>query len=280
VTSGEANYNGVNMSQLLPVQYDVLYPVDSGTTQHVWQGYRKNWVSESGAVSVYDGTWATPIIASGVYINGNFHQPRVFDGTSGIAIDRRNGRVIIESGIPAGYAVVAPHSVKEVWVDTISRDLISNQITAVDNTKRVIVNNAPSGEISQVPMVLMEIADMGSPNGLQLGAGIIYRPTVNLHVVAGTRYDKDEIVDALMRRVYNTMLMVDLDRAETSGALFTFYGNYSSGYKTYGELQTLFFDRNAFIGGVSLVANNDIAQEGYYTALVKMELRLDIEEVI
>lgn len=280
VPSGTTNYEGTDMSRLLPVQNDPLWPVDSGSTQHIWQGYRKNWVSESGVVSTYSGTWVAPTIASGVYVNNTLLIARSFDGTSGIGIDRRNGRVIIESGIPAGYTVMLNHSVKQVWVDTVARDMISNQITAVDNTKRVIINNVPSGDVGQLPMVLMEIATMGSPQGLQLGAGIIYRPVVDLHVIANNRVDKDDIVDALVLRTHNTIQMVDLDEIEMSGAMFTFYGNYSSGYKTYGQLQNLFPDRKAFIESISLDRNNDIAQDGYFTAKLRMQLRLDIEEVV
>jgi hypothetical protein len=280
IASGTTNYEGTDMSVLFPVQNDPLWPVDSGASQHIWQGYRRNWVSESGVVSVYDGTWTAPIIASGVYINNNFHIPRGFDGTSGIAVDRRNGRVIVESGIPYGYTVRLNHAVKQVWVDTVARDMIAYQTTNTDNTDRLITNTAPSGDVGQLPMVLMEIATMGSPQGLQLGAGIIYRPIIDLHVIANNRVDKDDIVDAILLRTHNTMVMVDLDKVETSGSMFTFYGNYTSGYKTYGQLKDLFSDRNAFIESVSLDRNNDIAQDGYFTARLRMQLRLDIEEVV
>lgn len=276
VASGETNYEGTNQSQLLPVQNDPLYPVDTGSTIHVWQGYRKNWVSESGVQQVWADS-SEPVLASGVYINGTFFPTADFDGTNGLAIDRRNGRVIVESGLPFGSTVEVEHSYKEVWVDTISRDMVTNQITAIDNTKRVIINNAPSGEIGQLPMVLMEIKRNPSPGGLQLGGGIVYRPIVDLHIVANSRYDKDEILDTLMLRTFETVKMVDMDAV--SGQ-FTYYGNYASTYQTYSQLKTNHLDRNAFVKGMTLVANNDIAEDGYYTALVRMELRIDIPEEV
>lgn len=279
VASGETNYEGINQSQLLPVQNDPLYPVDSGTTVHLWQGYRKNWVSESGTQQVHPNM-SDPILISGVYINGVFHEPKPFGSGSndGLAVDRLNGRVTVESGLPSSTTVEVEHSYKEIWVDTISRDMITNQITAIDNTKRVVINNAPSGEIGQLPMVLMEIKNNPSPEGLQLGGGIIFRPTVDLHIVTNSRYDKDEIIDALTLRTFNTMTMVDLDAAPQEQ--FTFYGNYGSGYRTYSNLKSNFKDRDAFIESVSLVSNDDIAQEGYYTALIRMGLRIDIPEEV
>ena len=282
VASGETNYNGVNQSQLLPVQNDPLYPLDSGSVVHIWQGYRRNWVSESGVQQVHPNVTG-PILSSGVYINGVFFGPQPFNSGAGegVAIDRLNGRVIIESGLPATSTVEVEHSYKEVWVDTISRDMITNQITAIDNDRRVIVNNlpsTPSGEMGQLPMVLMEIRDLDNPQGLQLGGGIIFRPSINLHVVSNDRYSKDEIIDALTLRAYNTVKMIDLDAAPQER--FTHEGNYGSGYRTYSDLTSNYLDRNAFIESVSLVANNDIAQEGYYTALVRMVLRLDIPEEV
>lgn len=278
IASGETNFEGVNESQLLPVQTDPLYPVDSGSRIHVWQGYRKNWVSESGVQQVYADS-VDPVLVSGVYINGEFRTPTDFNlgGGLGVAIDRLNGRVIIESGLNASDTLEIEHSYKNIWVDTISRDMITNQITAIDNTKRVIINNVPSGEIGQLPMVLMEIKTNPSPDGLQLGGGIIFRPTVDIHIVSNSRYDKDELVDAFTLRSFNTIQMVDLDAAPSQ---FTFNGNYASGYKSYTQLKADHLDRNAFIKEVSLVANDDIAQEGYYTALVRMELRIDVPEEV
>ena len=276
VASGETDWHSNNLSRLFPVQNDPYAPVDNSATINVWQGYRKNWVSESGVNMHVSGFVEPSIVRSGLW-NGAQHASTSFDGTNGVEFDFRNGRMIIESGLPFDTVVEIEHSYKEVWVDTVSRDMVTTQITAIDNTRRVVINNAPSGEIGQLPMVLMEINDNPSPDGLQLGGGIIFRPTLDLHIVTNTRYDKDELIDTLMLRTFETIQMVDMDAV--SGQ-FTYYGNYASTYQTYSQLKTNHLDRRAFVKSMSLVANDDIAQEGYYTALVRMELRIDIPEEV
>jgi hypothetical protein len=276
IGSGEINYEGIDESQLLPVQNDPLYPVDSGMTIHVWQGYRKNWVSESGLTFTASGL-IPPTIVSGIFVNGEFLPARFFDGVSGIGIDKREGRVIIESGIPAESTVLVNHSTKEVWVDTVARDMITNQVSIIDNTKRVAINNVPSGEIGQLPMVLMEIANEPTARGMQLGAGIIRKPGVFLHVIAAKRYDKDEVVDALQLRQHQSITFVDFDEAPSQ---FTFYGNYDTNYKSYSTLGDNHLDRYVRIEDINLISNDDVAQNGYYTALLKMDLEIWIPEEV
>ncbi len=232
IASGEVNYDGINEAQLFPVQNDPLYPVDSGTNVHVWQGHRRNWVSESGVTFAVDGL-TDPTIVSGVWANGVFLPARPFDGTSGVGIDRRSGRVIIESGYLASSTLLVNHSTKDVWVDTIARDMIVNQVSTLDNNKRVGIDNVPSGEIEHLPMVLMDIANESTARGLQLGAGIIRNPIVFLHVISSNRYDKDEVLDAIQLRQHQTITFVDFDAAPSQ---FTFYGNYDTNYKAYSTL--------------------------------------------
>ena len=225
VASGETDWHGNNQSQLLPVQTDPLYPIDTGSTIHVWQGYRRNWVSESG-VELFASGLSQPTIPRAVYIDGVSFPSQDFDGTSGVAIDLRNGRVIVESGVAFTGTIEVPHAYKEVWVDTVARDMVTNQITALDNTRRVIVNNAPSGEQGQLPMVLLQI-NRQEEQGLELGGGLIFTMSMFCHVIANSRYDKDELIDFLQQRSSETIEMVDLDTAPEQ---FTYNGDFATGW--------------------------------------------------
>ncbi len=276
IASGETDWHSNNLSQVLPVQTDPLYPVDTGSTVHVFQGYRRNWVSESG-VSLHASGLVAPTIPRSVFINGVEHNSSAFDGVSGIAIDFRNGRVISESGIAFTSTVEVAHSYKEVWVDTIARDLITNQITAIDNTKRIVVTDVPSGMIGQVPMILMEMGRSAEPQGRQLGGGLILKPTVFLHVIANNRWDKDELVDFLEHRKDETIILVDIDGAPQQ---FTYEGDFAPGWETYEGLKGNFKDKNLYITSVSLVENDDIAENGFYTALLRMETEIWTNEVL
>ena len=274
IGSGETDWHGNTLSQLLPVQTDPNYPIDSGTTVHVWQGYHKNWVSESGVTLRASGFTSPTIARSGMW-NGEQHASTPFDGTNGVAIDHRNGRMIIESGLPASTTVEMEHSYKEVWVDTISRDLVTNQVTIIDNTKRTAITNVPSGEIGQVPMILMEMNRSDAPQGRQLGGGLILKPSLFIHIITNNRWDKDELVDFIEQRTSETVVMVDLDGAPDQ---FTYEGDFASGWETYSSLQGNYKDKNLYITNVSLIENDDIAENGYYTALLRMETEIWVDE--
>lgn len=277
IASGETDWHGNNQSQQLPVQTDPLYPVDSGTTVHVWQGYRRNWITESGMQPFASGL-TTPTIARSIYIGGvefNSQPFREGNATSGVAIDHRNGRVIIESGIPAASTIEIAHSYKEVWVDTIARDLITTQVTAIDNTKRIVINNVPSGEVGQLPMVLMEIARDPSPAGRQLGGGLILKKQIFLHIITNNRWDKDELIDFIQQRKDEAITMVDLDAAPSQ---FTHEGDFDTGWMTYRNLQVNWEDKKLYVMDVEMIENDDIGENGYFTAVLRMDTEIWLNE--
>ncbi len=277
VASGETDWHGNNQSQLLPVQTDPLYPVDTGSNVSVWQGYHKNWVAaESGTELFSSGLTDFTIARSGMW-NGAQHGSTAFDGTNGVAIDARNGRIIVESGLPFDTVVEVPHSYKEVWVDTVSRDMISQQVTALDNTRRIIVNNSPSGEISQLPMILMQISAQPKPTGMQLGGGLVMIFGMHCHVITENRNDKDELIDFLAQRSSETITMIDFDPAPSQ---FTYYGDFASGFTTLAALRLAYKDRSAYIHDVELLENDDVAEDGYYTALLRMDIEIRALEVL
>jgi hypothetical protein len=277
VASGETDWGSNNLSQLLPVQNDPSYPLDTGTTVHVWQGYRRNWVSESGVVLWASGI-SDPTIPRSVFVSGVSSGVKDFgDTVSGLAIDFRNGRVLFETPILATTTIEVAHSYKDVWVDTLSRDMITTQVTSVDNTKRIIINNVPSGEVGQLPMILMEIADSPSPVGRELGGGLIMSPVVHLHVVAENRYDKDELIDFLQYQTHKTIRMIDYDLAPNQ---FTYEGDFATTWEKLTDLTTNYQGSQIWFKGVTLVNSDDIAEDGYYTALVKMELEIHTNEVL
>jgi hypothetical protein len=274
VASGETDWHGNNLSQLFAIQDDPRYPIDSGTSVHIWQGYKKNWVIESGMEPFTSGL-TNPTIPRAIIIGGVSWPVRAFGGASGVAIDFRNGRVIVESGITFGTTVEVVHSEKYVWVDTISRDLISNQVTYIDNTKRVAVSEIPSGQISQVPMILMEMTASKAPQGMELGGGLILKPTMHLHIIANNRWDKDELIDFLEQRKDETIQMISLDDVP---AQFTYEGDFAAGWLTRQNLIISYKDKNLYITDVSLLRNDDIAEDGYYTAILRMEMEIWVKE--
>jgi len=154
--------------------------------------------------------------------------------------------------------------------------MITNQISVIDNTKRVAINNVPSGQIGQVPMLLLEIAQAPTPQGRQLGGGLIFSPKVHAHIIAENRYDKDELIDFLQTRTHMSVRMIDWDLAP---AQFTYEGDFATTWDTIGNLASNYQGPKLWFKSVSVIDNDDIAEDGYYTALVAMELEIHTNEV-
>ena len=126
-------------------------------------------------------------------------------------------------------------------------------------------------------MILMEIGDNPAPVGRQLGGGLIFKPIVFCHVIAENRYDKDELIDFLQYQTHETFRMVDWDLAP---AQFTYEGDFATTWDTRPNLQATYPGSNMWFKSVTLVDNNDVAEDGYFTALVKVELEIPTNEVL
>ena len=105
VAANETSPNGEDMSRLR------LSTNDSYTAGQVWEGFRKNWVWQSG-ISV--NGFSAPLVGtnnqypgiSGVYVDGAFH-PTSGAGAYAHHVDYFNGRVIFDSAIPTGSVAIA-----------------------------------------------------------------------------------------------------------------------------------------------------------------------------
>ena len=112
VTLGEVSPNGSDYSKLR------LSSNDSYSSGQVWEGFRKNWVWQSGIT--VDGM-DSPLVSSdpnhlgvsGVYVNDTF-QPSSGVGEYAHRIDHFHGRVIFDSAIPTGSNVQATFSYKHI----------------------------------------------------------------------------------------------------------------------------------------------------------------------
>jgi hypothetical protein len=277
VASGETDWMLNTLSALVPNTRNNMFPADTESSVHIWEGFKNNWVSESGITGLASGV-SSPTIASGVYVNGDFISSSTISGVGdGVAVDFRGGRVIIESGIPSTYDVQVEHSFKEIWVDTIARDMIAQQVDTTWNTPRSGVTNAPSGQHEHLPMVLMSLDNISDTRGLQLGAGIILHPTLNFFIVSNNRYDKDEILDTLATRQFKSIPMLNFNAI--SGQ-FDFYGDFDTNYQSYATLQSIYKERDIFVEEANVVDNDDDPENNYFTAVVSLQLRLDIPEDI
>ena len=93
------------------------------TSGQVWEGFRSNWVWQSGLSGdtqpLVTQNWESPGV-SGVFVNGGFYASG--DATYGHYIDYPRGRIIFDSAISTTSAVTAEFSYK--WVDVVRACLL------------------------------------------------------------------------------------------------------------------------------------------------------------
>ena len=200
VTLGELAPNGEDMSRLR------LSSNDSYTAGQVWEGFRENWVWQSGITvngldSPIVGTDDNTPGISGVYIEGSF------EPTSGVGqykhhIDYFNGRVIFDNPISTGTKVQVEHSYKYINVTYANnlpwyREL---QTRTLEPTKEFLDSdngswNIPPESRVQLPVIAIEVVPQRSFKGYQLGGGQFVYTDVIFHCLAEDEVTRNKLVD-------------------------------------------------------------------------------------
>jgi len=154
VSLGETDYNGKDYS-LLSLSSNPNY--ESG---QAWEGFRKNWVWQSGV-----NRSPSPLVGldnshpgiSGVYINDSFY-PSDTTGSYAHHVDYLNGRVVFDSPIPTGSKVQAEYSYKYINVIYASTLpwLREIQYRSLELDNPVSNNKIPEFTV-QLPAVAIEI---------------------------------------------------------------------------------------------------------------------------
>lgn len=203
------------------------------TSGQVWEGYRKNWVWQSGL------TISTqPIAISGVFVDGSF-LPR----GSGYHINYPDGRVIFDSAISTTSTVQLEYSHK--WVDTVSADDVpwfkksQNRSFRVDSSY-YISNSGNWNELAdtrlQMPFVAVEVVGRDY-EGYQLGGGQWIRTPVLLHVVAEESRTAKKIANILSSQNEATIFMYSPDLIANDNKFpLDYRGETASGALCYPDL--------------------------------------------
>lgn len=222
VTKGEQTYGGEDYSRLRPSANE-NYP--SG---QVWEGFRSNWVWQSGlAPSGYDppivGTNADYPGISGVYIDD------VFEPTSGVGpyshyVDYFNGRVIFDSPIPTGSVVQAEFSHKYInvvyannvpWLREIQTRTLYPTSDFLDVNKGKW--NLPPEARLQLPAIAIEVVPQRRQQGYQLGGGQWIYLDVLFHCIAEDEYTRNQLVDIVSLQNDKNINAFDLNDISKNG---------------------------------------------------------------
>lgn len=229
-------YYGGNDHQLRPVQ-DPRY-----TYGQVWEGFRSNWVWESGINALVSTNDAYPGV-SGVYIDDSFYSTAITEDYSHY-INHPLGRVIFDEPINTNSTVNCEYSYKYVNVTRVDGLEWFKQIH--QNSERSddpnFINN--SGEWSilsdnrlQLPSIGIELVNYRRMVGYQLGGGQTVFTDFLLHCVAEDVYTRDHLMDIVTLQNDKVLQSYDLNQISANNAFpLDYRGVPNSGALLYPEL--------------------------------------------
>ena len=221
VTKGETGPNGYDYS-LLQISSSPHY-----TAGQAWDGFRKNWIWQSGVSSspspIVGSNVNTPGI-SGVYVDDVF-RPTSGVGTYAHSVDYFNGRVVFDNAIPTGSKVQAEHSYKYANVIYANNVPWLREIQYSTLDVPASFSNATKGEFKvpaemriQLPAIAVEIVPRRSFKGYQLGGGQYVYTDVLFHCIAEDAYTRNSLLDIVSLQNEKKIRLFDSTRLGASGA--------------------------------------------------------------
>lgn len=189
----------------------------------VWEGFRSNWVWESGVGALTASDSAYPGV-SGVYINEAFYETST-SGEYSHYINHPLGRVIFDSPINTNTKVECEYSYKYVNVTRVDGlewfKQIQQNSERSDNTN--FVNN--SGEWGvlgdnrlQLPAIGIELVNSRRMIGYQLGGGQTIFTDFLFHCVAEDSYTRDHLMDIVSLQNDKVLSAYDLNNISSNNA--------------------------------------------------------------
>ena len=220
VTKGELGPSGEDMSRLR------LSEDERFAAGRAWDGFRKNWVWQSGVnynpPPIVGANNTKPGI-SGVYINDTFY-PSTTTGQYAHYVDYYNGRVIFNSPIPTGSKVQVEHSYK--WINVVYPDSVpwlqEIQTSTLEPTptffqKNKGTYNLPPEARLQLPAIVVEIVPTRNFKGFQLGGGQWVYTDVIFHCLAEDAHTRNKLVDIVSLQNDKNIRLFDTNGINASG---------------------------------------------------------------
>jgi len=177
------------------------------TYGQVWEGFRENWVWQSGV-----SYSPAPLVSednvnpgvSGVYVGGAFY-PTTTVGSYAHHVNHHYGRVVFDSAIATDSIVTAEYSYK--WVNIVYADNvpwlreIQYNSRRIDNSEFLSEKKGDWDQLAQtrfqLPAIAIEIVPRRSFVGYQLGGGQIVYTDVLFHIMAEEEYMRNKLIDVI-----------------------------------------------------------------------------------
>lgn len=202
------------------------------TDGQVWEGYRTNWVWESG-------TTRDPIAISGVFVDGTF-LPRSGD----YHINYPDGQVVFDTAISTDSVVQLEYSHKLIKTTSASNvpwfQEGHTRSFRVDDSSFMQGSgfwNQLSQTRVQLPAIAVEVIGTGPYQGYQLGGGQYKRINVLLHVIAEDDSTAKRLASILSEQNDATIYLYDVKRMINNNAFpLDYRGAITANPLTYPDL--------------------------------------------
>ena len=192
----------------------------------VWEGYRQNWVWESGI----SATTEQPISISGVFVDSTFYATG--NVTKPFYIDYPNGRVVFDTAITSTSAVQLEYSHK--WVQVVPAQGVpwfrQIQQRSFRNEEDFQVSGSGGwvqlGQTRiQLPAVAIEVVPARSMQGYQLGGGQWINSDVVFYVISENHWECTNLMDSILYQNDRTVHLFNPTAVAISGVFPFNYRN-------------------------------------------------------
>lgn len=234
----------------------------------VWEGFRKNWVWESGLAD-------NPIRISGVYVNGTFQAT----SAGGHYINYPLGRVVFNTPISTSDTVTCEFSVKSVQVFDLDKSPELKQIhegsfRIDDSTFFSSSGNwtIPTDNKIQLPAVGIKAGSKSWLKGYQIGGGHWKYNEVYAYVLSKDSSFGTRLADHISQQKDRTINMFDLNMMNASGfKALDYKGSVSNAPKTYYELvqpqPSGYAYKTLTIADAEVINGSQLTQNVYYSVV-------------
>lgn len=226
------------------------------TNGQVWEAARKDWVWEtgmdySGILSDGTATGVNPINITGVMVNNTMYGTG--DATYAHHYNYPLGRVVFDTAISTTATVKIPYSYRNVQVYVSDQaswwDEIQQNSLRVDDPTFSSSNsgnwNILANHRVQLPAVIIEAVPRRTFMPYQMGdlSQFVYQDVL-FHIVADTRWWRNQLVDIISLQKDSQIYMYDNDLVAQSGAYpLDYRGMVVDKSKTYPVLSTSYRDK-------------------------------------
>ena len=192
----------------------------------VWEGYRQNWVWETGI----SATTTQPTRISGVFVDNTFYATG--NVTKPFYVDYPNGRVVFDSAQTTTSDVQLEYSHK--WVEVVAAEGIpwfrQIQQRSFRSEEGFQVSNsggwAQLGQTRvQLPAIAIEVVPPRSMQGYQLGGGQWVNNEVVFYVMSENHWECANLMDSILYQNERTIHLFNPTEIALSGAFPFNYRN-------------------------------------------------------